>query len=374
MRVQLARALVRAGEKERALATLDLARLPAEFFREARPLSDELWSERLSRLERVSVIPAGHGPAPAEGALAITGDGLVGWRDDPLRGGSFFVAELATGKVLAHAGGSARAAAVLAARDAIFVDWSTPNGHFVSRIARDGTKEVNLRALRVTDVDPAGTRLLVRNGGKNEILAWPTLDRVADMGGEWIVMDWENRIGLAPVPDGILVVHEDGEEETLDAPHGGRSFFHLLAPGVYAWTGPSLVLQAWPRMTPIQLLGEGRDELPPPSIASDRRVARILLGGKPRRFEVDLEAGEVVSAPPGAQKLARSNAETGHWHPHADAVWRYKKDRHTELVTPEEKLLVLPLGVWPLAWTPDGLGLVCVSHESESERRLELWR
>jgi hypothetical protein len=184
----------------------------------------------------------------------------------------------------------------------------------------------------------------------------------------------ENRIGLAPTPDGLQALHVDGQKEDFSRTCRGRYFFHVLAPGVYAWAGASLVLQAWPRMREITLLGAGRDELPPPSLAADRRVARIVLGGKPRRFELDLEAGEVVSAPPNAQKLARSNAETGHWHPHADAVWRYRKDRRMELVTPSEKLLVLPLGVWPLAWTPDGHGLVCVSHKDESERQLELWR
>jgi hypothetical protein len=59
VRIQLARALVRAGEKERALSTLDFGKLPGEFFREARLLANELWSERLARLERVSVFRVG---------------------------------------------------------------------------------------------------------------------------------------------------------------------------------------------------------------------------------------------------------------------------------------------------------------------------
>ena len=176
---------MRAGEKERALATLELAKLPSEFFREARKLSDELWRDRLSKLERASVFRVGTGPAPAVGAFAVTDSQLVGWREDPLRGGSFFVADLATGKALAHASGAARATAVHAARDAVFVDWFLAGGqHFLSRVARDGMKDVALHALQLADVDPSGTRLLVRNGPKAEIVSWPGLEPVTDMGTE----------------------------------------------------------------------------------------------------------------------------------------------------------------------------------------------
>jgi hypothetical protein len=256
---------VRAGEKVRALATLDFGRLPGEFFREARALSDELWSERLARLERVSVIRARHGPAAAEGALVVTDDGLVGWREDNLRGGDYLVADLATGKVIRQTP-QAFASAIFATRSAVFVEHGDSAHTCFSRIARDGrdtVENVQRGARQLADVDPAGTRLLVRDGSKAEIVAWPSLERVADMGSEWIVMDWENRVGLAPTPEGVLAVFESGEKKAIRAPHTRRSFFHLLAPGVYAWAGPSLVLLAWPRMKPIQLLGDGRDELPP---------------------------------------------------------------------------------------------------------------
>jgi hypothetical protein len=376
-RVQLARALVRAGRGREALARLDLATIDEGSFTAARALADDLWRDELSGLVRAAVIPAGRGPHHGESAVVVTPSGLVGWYSDWAMGGGFAVADLATARVI-HSEPRHRSLRQIATRDRVFSDEAPiEGGARIVSVDRSGAHVVDLPpGGRFYDVDPAGERVLVLHDDALRIHEWPSFRVLHERPRAGALIDWE---------ESVLLVN-DAKDERWFVPLGGGEpapipseradyLFHRLARGVFAATGRGLRLYTWPGRHVIKLLPAAPESVPQPSLAADRRIVRIVLGGKPRRFEVDLERGEVVSTPPNVEKLARSNAETGHWHPHTDAVWRYRKDRLEELATPEHRrVLILPAGVWPRAWSPDGHTLVCVSTLDSGERNVEIWR
>ncbi len=371
LRVQLARALVRAGRARDALARLDLPTIEPAFFDDARALADALWRDELARLERRTVIPvgAGAGPDQSDSALVVTEDGLAGWRADLNRGGRFAVVDLERGAVLHESEEFHVAMAIFASARHVFVDEISPEGRATLAFSRAGTERAPAaNRIRLVDVAPGGDRFAEWNTeGTLAVRAWPDQQLLHAAEGHEPLVDWEVGVAFMRKAGRHLAVRFGGEPRELDF-----LFRQRLGRGVYAETGSALILHAWPGLEPIRILEPANDPVPAPSLASDRRVLRIMLGGRPRRFEVDFERGAVVRAPEDKERLSRLNAETGRWHPHADAVFRYRKDRLVELVTPEERLLVLPPGTWPRAWSPDGHSLIAVSSE-KGERRLEVW-
>ena len=108
----------------------------------------------------------------------------------------------------------------------------------------------------------------------------------------------------------------------------------------------------------------------PLRMSRDGQALLCVESGRPRRISL---LGTARS---------RSNAESKepvHWHPRADlAVWG-GLDRQAELLafppgSARGRLIVrLPVGLWPLGWTPDGLGLLLVRRLTGIEGLLELW-
>lgn len=369
LRLQLARALVRAGRAREALDRLELETIEAAFFDDGRALADGLWRDELARLERRTVIPVGEGAGPdaSDSALVVTADGLAGWRADLQRGGSFAIVDLERGTLLHESAPPHLATAIHASAEAIFLEETSHLGRALVAFSRSGLERAPCEG-RLVSVAPDGRRIAEWDGERLRVREWPSMHVLVEAKGHEPLLDWEEGVFFLKAGATRRAVPFEGEPRDLDQAFTGR-----LGRGVYAETGSALVLHAWPALAPIRILDPGVDPVPSPSLASDRRVLRIVLGGKPRRFEVDLERGVVVRAPADKERLARVNAETGRWHPHADAVFRYRKDRLMELVTPEERLVVLPPGTWPRAWTPDGHALVTVSSE-KGLRRLEVWQ
>ncbi len=108
----------------------------------------------------------------------------------------------------------------------------------------------------------------------------------------------------------------------------------------------------------------------PVRLSRDRQALLCVQSGQPQRVSL---LGS------GRPRSSVESKEPVHWHPRADvAVWG-GYDRQAELLSfpagaARGKLIVrLPVGLWPLGWTPDGLGLLLVRRLSGVEGLLELW-
>jgi hypothetical protein len=143
----------------------------------------------------------------------------------------------------------------------------------------------------------------------------------------------------------------------------GHRGIHLFRPGGAALT----VLPASPRAFECFQV-------------SDRgRTVRTVLGGKPRRFTIDLDNHLVLDAPQDALRLARAPSRTQliqdmAWHPTLDRLALVRHWPRCAVYTSDgEFLCQLPRHTRPRAWLAGPDALLAVRQQDEQTAMLELW-
>jgi hypothetical protein len=224
---------------------------------------------------------------------------------------------------------------------------------------------------------PEGDRLLAFHSGRSELRRWPELDLLDAW--HWYVpgVDWE-----AGCVWGV-----DGHELQLSALD--RSWARSI-PYLHSWwvhrAGDGVLRTGYHGIRLLRPRGPLLTVVPPTSrvlwhvsVTGGGRVVRAVLGDKPRRFLVDLDAARVVDAPRDAQTLARAPNRflpTGPvWHPDpaVDAVALTRRWPRAAVWAAGHFLCRLPDGSSPHAWLAGGTSLL-TSRRDGTTALLELWR
>jgi hypothetical protein len=113
-------------------------------------------------------------------------------------------------------------------------------------------------------------------------------------------------------------------------------------------------------------------------VTNDGRTVRLMLGRKPRRFEIDLEAGRVSRSPADALHLARARRHhTGTdlaWHPTLNVVALIRDWPRTVVYTADGGFLCrLPDRTRPQAWLPSTTAVLTVREADHATTLFERW-
>lgn len=370
-RRRLVSLLARSGRRREALEH-------AELLPDARDATNGLWREELERLERTVAAPGAH--EVTDVALDPNGD-MVAWSSN--REG-FHVAAVKTG-ALVHSAAGQRQDRLLAVPGKVFCKDHVRGPITAIEWAQDGVRVTRRNPQgALLDVSPAGDLVLVEGNQTQGVYTWPALGAVIEQPSRLNapVVDWETRRLLVNGLRGLEVfpfvgpAHATLEGRTTVSPV-------VLGGGLVARFRPGLVLHSlagtgnW-MATLYEQRGSVAIPYARPSLSG--RFVRLVLGGVPVRFEVDLATGAVLSRPERVERLALSQTSEDRpgevlWHPHADLVLQRRRGGHFELRTLEgETVMRLPQASFPHSWTRDGRGLLTLRGAGEGRSWLELWR
>lgn len=375
-RLRLAQALARAGRRREALDRLDLALVRDSWFGAAKTLSDELWQEQLARLERVHEFPT---IRPFEARLDGTGEWL-GWTD---ASGAVRVGSLASGRVVFEGRGWISCVA----RNRFFGG----NGASESTLLECESGGVRSRTLdwkepkHLLACSPEGARVAAqttRDGapvvGIYETASLEPLFEETSGVSLSSDVDWEHEILELRGAATTELRRFDGEVlETHPVPGvATRLLGRGLVSEVRQRQGVRLrsLVRGW--RLPLGEPGTGRIEL-----ARDGRGVRFLTSKGPRRVDVDLDTGALLSD--GGETPGKPEADGfSAFHPSTDALFVTTSKLSDPLVLRTfdgRELLRLPTAPRPLVkgcWTADGHGLVVLDLGSgrTGEARFEVWR
>ncbi len=370
-RHRLVSLLARSGRRREALEH-------AGPLHDSRDLTNEIWAEELERMEKTVAVPGAHEVTD----VALDPDGeMLAWSSN--REG-FHVAAIRTGKVL-HSASGARRDRLIAVPGKVFckdevrgpitcVEWSPQYAD--ARVTRR-TGGGNL-----LDVSPGGDLILGEGNQQHGVYTWPAFGAVIEHPSRLNppVVDWDTRRLLVNGLRGLEVSPFLGP---APAPIEGRSTVQpvVLGSGLVARYRPGLVVHSlingW-TTTLYELKGEVAPPYARPSLSG--RFVRLVLGGAPVRFSIDLQSGALLEKPERVERLALSQTADDRpgevlWHPHADLVLQRRRGGTFELRTLAGMTIFrLPQASAPQAWTKDGRALLVLRAAGEGRAWLELWR
>lgn len=376
-RLRLAQGLARAGQRGEALDRLDLALAGPTWFGASKGLADDLWAEELSRFEPSKVaFPTAH-PYRAGMALDATGEWLA-WTDPT---GALRVGSLVTGELVSEGHGW-----LLCTARARFFAHTRDGGFAVLECSASGVSSRELpfpEPAELLAASPDGARVAAHFARTNETecgifdaatLAPHFVERGASLSGD---VDWDEEILELRGRDYVELRRFSGERLERH-PTPGRNL-HLLGRGLAVEAGRYLSLRNLVRGWRTVVGSTGSSGL---SLSADGRGVRVIEDGKPLRVDIDLATGALLAAPPGylAGASVGAKPELHLWHPRTDALFERRRpgrgfEHHLRSVDGRE-LVHLPVGHEPIAWTPDGHGLVVAvwGEGRTGEARFELWR
>jgi hypothetical protein len=244
-----------------------------------------------------------------------------------------------------------------------------PRGGHTDVEVRDVVPDTNL-----VGVEPAGDRLLLFHQGRNVLCSWVDATPLAAWDGQYSPgVDWIGgyRWGRRQHTEPFVVSALDGSWEwalpgserssPLD-PVGdgvarlGRHGVRLVAPR------GDLLTVLTPTSRPLYRVHVG------PPDGTGHRWVHLVLGGRPRRFCVDLGAPRVVDGPSDAARLARVTARFGAlpvWHPTEELVALDRRRHRTMIMTTAgEPVCRLPERSVPLAWFPGDRSVLVASSDA----------
>ena len=105
-------------------------------------------------------------------------------------------------------------------------------------------------------------------------------------------------------------------------------------------------------------------------------AASVILGWKPRRFEIDLDAGRVLEEPADIGRVERLTSRVHYpiWHPRKELLaFRRREGRIDVLTTDGTPVTWLRVGGWPRAWFVSDDSLL-VARGTAPEVYLERWQ
>jgi len=358
--------LARAGRRREALAHVE--QLPA-----SRDLSNELWEGELAGLDRAFTLPGAH--EVEDVALDPTG-ALLAWCST--RGGMRIVATASGATVLARP--NARVQRLLTVPGKVF--WHTDRIECLSPgEERPATRMAPIRGASLLDASPTGDRLLLQGTQQEGVYTWPNLETLLERPCrmEPPVVSWETQHLIVKGLRGAEVVAFPGG--ATSALEGRSSWQGALGGGLVARFRPGLVVSSLGRgwtTTLYELRGEVAIPYARPSLSG--RFVRLVLGGEPVRFELDLETGAVLACPDRVERMALAQTSDDRpgkvlWHPRADLVFQTRRGGTFELRSTQGHVVKrLPQGAAPMAWTQDGRTLLVLRGAGEGRVWVELWR
>lgn len=257
--------------------------------------------------------------------------------------------------------------------------WRLDGGRATPRLVGLGpevvAREVEEKTLLV-GVDPQGGRLVVFREGRIRLVTWPDLEEVASWDGYSSGVDW--RSGCIwwrhSSDDPFVVAALDGSWER-PLPESQRVFHLVSVGGGAVRLGHHGIRVLRPPAPVLEVLLPTSRSIWHVHVSDDGNRVDALLGGKPRSFEVDLTAAQVLAAPGDAAHLARAHPRLSPkpaWHPTAGLV-ATRRPRRTTAVTSVVGDVVcrLPAESWPLAWVGTSL---LTTRFTGARGELELWR
>lgn len=382
-RLRLVAALARAGRRAEGLGHLATLAALGPLPPEARSLEAVLWRQEVQALEPRMAVQGAH----QVDAIEVDPDGAtLAWSSGA---GSLKVADLATGEVR-------RTEPCLVRMGKLFV-----RGQRVFAIDDLGARllEVDLRGggvpavrsvpvdhhHRLLDVSPDGERVLLQDEEVDGVYEWPALAPVVRRrcGSLDSIVDWGEGLLVAPDLGGrsveiARIVHGNAPGEHL-ALAGRRGKLVPLGRGLAAQTFPGLTLHGLRARWSLPLV-TANVSLPATSVVADARGLRVVLGGTPVRFDVDLEAGRLLARPDGLDRLLRESArndESALWHPHADLAVVRRGSAFFEVRSTDGSLArSLPANTSPQRWTDRGRALVTMRSAGGAlgQSWIEVWR
>ncbi len=378
-RLRLVSLLARSGRRREALSHAGL-------LQGSRDLVNDIWRDELAGWARGLTIPGAHEVS----SVALDPQGaLLAW-SSPEEG--LHVASVASGKIV-HVARGVAVDRLLAVPGRIFADYRTGPGasNDLIRIGSVELAEGRARETRrappvgggtLVDVSPGGDFIVIQGPQREGVYRWPGLEAIFEQETRlyWPVVEWHSRRYLVNGVRGLEVLSLEGSRL---APIPGRSSVQpiVLGQGLIARIMPGLVVHAlalgWAAVL-YELRGNVGGTPARPSLSG--RFVRIVLGGTPVRFELDLATGAVVSRPDRVERLALAQTNQDGpgrvlWHPQADLVFQQRNAGIFELRDLDgATILRLPAGSAPVAWTGDGLALLVLRGAGEGKAWLELWR
>jgi hypothetical protein len=231
--------------------------------------------------------------------------------------------------------------------------------------------------LQLVGAGPTGDRLVIFHHGQTELWRWPELDLLDTW--RWYApgVDWAAGCVWGTLDDRELSLSALDRSWARSIP--GRPFV-----GQVRSAGGGVLRASYRGARLFRPRGPSLSVLPPTSrvlwhisVSGGGRVVRVVLGGKPRRFVVDLDAPRVLEAPADAQILARSRyhlpaAPVWHPDPALDAVALVRRWPRTAVWHAGGFLCRLPDGSTPHAWLAGGTALLTSRREHDATL-LELW-
>ncbi len=237
------------------------------------------------------------------------------------------------------------------------------------------------RGAFVLDVAPKGDRLaLLRDlaGGRVRCDLYGALDGILGrtVTGDRVCFDWE-RDRMAWSSAGAL------RFASISATEPARTI-SLERSGISLSQGPMAFLRDG-RL----LLGEPSsildlDRVGPPRVVTQQRVSSPLRLSANAEDLLCVADGRLASLPlrgsgGPARRVAGTSDVKVRWHPRADVAARCLSGEQTELLSFSSGrirprcVLRFPIGLSPLGWTPDGLGLLMARRLSDDASRIEFW-
>jgi hypothetical protein len=228
-------------------------------------------------------------------------------------------------------------------------------------------------ATSLLGVEPAGDRLLLFGEGHTLLCTWPDSIELAAWDGYETGVDWASaclwrrRRQAEPYVisalDGSWERPVAGSERSWPLERVGDGVLRL------GWHGIRLLA---PHGDPLTVVAPTARSIYTLQVIG-RRTVNVVLGGRPRRFTVDLDTPRVVAAPPDAHHLVRLTTEPREppvWHPTAELVaLGHRRGRTLVMTTTGVPVCRLPDRSIPLAWLPQDHSLILAT----ASLRLERW-
>jgi hypothetical protein len=230
---------------------------------------------------------------------------------------------------------------------------------------------------QLVGADPGGGRTLLYREDRTVLRSWPEGSELAEWVGFQAGVDWASgcRWSRPRHPGPFVVSALDGSWERPLVGSEDTYWLRRVGDGVLrlSWHGVRVLA---PRGDPLTVLAPTSRVFRYLQVDAGRTV-KILLGGRPRRFTVDLDTPQVLEAPADAPHLVRSTVRPRFppvWHPSDDLVaLGDRRGRSLVMTTTGEPVCRLPDGSRPLTWFPGDRSLA-VAAGLPHATFLERWR
>lgn len=207
--------------------------------------------------------------------------------------------------------------------------------------------------------------------GRLEIRLWPSLSLAFAQTGFKPGVDWDVRRTFCYDGKQYVALAIDGN----CPPHSintGSETLYAMGQGIAQSGIGGLTLYSLLSNWQLTIAPPGEGGYVPSGLTKDGRGICIVLGERPRRFDIDFAAGRLLSEP--AFDLHPRDDEAW-WHPELDAVLFKRSGRLLLSTLDGRRLCRLPIGARPECWFDQGCALLVTYPSADPDRlQMEVWR